>query len=93
MNLPKPTAYHTENVVYKIDLLVRVCETFEYHVTERKTNRSETYDISKIAKEMGGKKGDVSGHIVAHAIDGPSEAINIVPMNNTFNNSDKWRID
>ncbi len=84
--------YHMENVTYRIDEKGRVCEMFEYHVTRRLTNRCDSHGPMKsIAEALDGKKTDVGGHLVAHSIDGPSEAINIVPMDETFNNTGDWK--
>ena len=85
--------YHMENVTYRIDEKGRVCETFEYHVTKRQTNRNnERGSMKNIAMVFDGKETDIGGHLVAHSIDGPSEAINIVPMDNTFNKTGEWNI-
>lgn len=39
----------------------------------------------------GGKEGDDGGHLFAHQMNGPEEAINIVPMDASFNRKGKWR--
>ena len=81
-----------ENVSYKTDSIGRVCRTYERHTTKRATDRDDARgDLSKIAKSKGGMNGAVGGHIVAHNIDGPMEAINILPMDNTFNNKGGWK--
>ena len=86
------SVYHIENVSYKTDSIGRVCRTYERHTTKRATDRNEARgDLSKIAKSKGGMNGAVGGHIVAHSIDGPMEAINILPMDNTFNNKGDWK--
>ena len=70
--------YHIENVSYKTDSIGRVCRTYERHTTKRATDRDDVRgNLSKIAKSKGGMNGAVGGHIVAHNIDGPMEAINI----------------
>ena len=86
------SVYHIENVSYKTDSIGRVCRTYERHTTKRATDRDDARgDLSKIAKSKGGMNGAVGGHIVAHNIDGPMEAINILPMDNTFNNEGGWK--
>ena len=77
---------------YKTDSIGRVCRTYERHTTKRATDRDDARgDLSKIAKSKGGMNGAVGGHIVAHNIDGPMEAINILPMDYTFNNEGDWK--
>lgn len=86
------SVYHLENVSYLTDNIGRVCCTYERHITERQTDRNESRgELKSIALQKGGKDGDVGGHIVAHSIDGPTEAINILPMDEEFNNSGDWK--
>lgn len=84
--------YKIENAVYQTDTLGRVIGTYEHHVTHRETNRKESRpNYTNILNAMGKRDNDVAGHIVAHCIDGASEAINIVPMDKSFNNSQEWK--
>lgn len=84
--------YHLENVSYLTDSIGRVYCTYERHITERQTDRNESRgELKSIALQKGGKDGYVGGHIVAHSIDGPTEAINILPMDEEFNNSGDWK--
>lgn len=86
------SVYHLENVSYVTDCIGRVCCTYERHITEKRTDRNENHNVLKtIAKQKGGGDNDIGGHIVAHSIDGPTEAINILPMDKTFNNSGEWK--
>lgn len=84
--------YHLENVSYLTDSIGRVFCTYERHITERQTDRNESRgELKSIALQKGGMDGYVGGHIVAHNIDGPTEAINILPMDEEFNNSGDWK--
>lgn len=84
--------YHVENVTFITNSSGLVESVYEHHTTKRHTDRNEqrgTY--TSVIKRKGSLPNDVGGHIVAHSIDGPSEAINILPMNSLFNNSDEWK--
>lgn len=84
--------YHLENATYVTDNLGRVSDTYEHHVTERPTDRNdERCELKPIADAKGGLPNDVGGHIVAHNIDGATESINIVAMDNGFNNGGEWK--
>jgi len=84
--------YHLENVIYVTNNKGFVEYTYEYHTTKRYTDRNYARSsYSCVINEKGCKPDDVGGHIVAHCIDGPSEAINILPMNSTFNNGKEWK--
>lgn len=84
--------YHLENVIYVTNNKGFVEYTYEYHTTKRYTDRNYARpSYSYVINEKGCKPDDVGGHIVAHCIDGPSEAINILPMNSTFNNGKEWK--
>lgn len=86
------SVYHLENVSYLTDNIGRVCCTYERHITERLTDRNENHsELKSIALQKGGSNSDVGGHIVAHCIDGPTEAINILPVEKSFNNGGKWK--
>lgn len=86
------SVYHLENVSYLTDNIGRVCCTYERHITERLTDRNENHsELKSIALQKGGSNSDVGGHIVAHCIDGPTEAINILPMDESFNNGGIWK--
>ena len=62
------------------------------NTTKRHTDRNEQRGAyTSVIKIKGGLPNDVGGHIVAHSIDGPSEAINILPMDSSFNNCDEWK--
>lgn len=82
--------YHTENTIYVTDDKGRVMDTYEHH--EKGTvNRFGRPDLKDVLDSKGGGRNDVGGHIVAHNVDGASEAINIVPMDENFNNSGSWK--
>lgn len=84
--------YHTENATYTIDSEGRVVETFEHHDTKNAINRNDSRpDLKSVLNGKGRHSNDVGGHIVAHNVDGVSEAINIVPMNKYFNNAEDWK--
>lgn len=84
--------YHFENVIYEINEKGQVTKTHEHHVTERHTDRNEERgNLKAVADAKGGQSNDVGGHIVAHNIDGPTEAINILPMDSDFNNGKDWK--
>ena len=82
--------YHIENATYVTDDKGRVTDTYEHH--EKGTvNRFGRPDLNDVLDSKGGGRNDVGGHIVAHNVDGASEAINIVPMDENFNNSGSWK--
>ena len=84
--------YHVENVTFITNSFGFVENVYEHHTTKRHTDRNEQRGAyTKVIKIKGGLPNDVGGHIVAHSIDGPSEAINILPMNSSFNNCDEWK--
>ena len=84
--------YHVENVTYITNSSGLVEYVYEHHTTKRHTDRNEQRGAyTSVIKIKGGLPNDVGGHIVAHSIDGPSEAINILPMDSSFNNCDEWK--
>lgn len=84
--------YHVENVTFITNSVGFVENVYEHHTTKRHTDRNEQRGAyTSVIKMKGGLPNDVGGHIVAHCIDGPSEAINILPMDSSFNNCDEWK--
>lgn len=84
--------YHFENATYVINDLGQVKTVYEYHITSRSTDRNEDRgELKTVCDAKGGLLDDVGGHIVAHSIDGATESINIVPMNDAFNNGKDWK--
>ena len=84
--------YHFENVVYDTDDKGRVSDIYEHHAPERQTDRNEGRgNLKPISDAKDGRSTDVGGHFVAHNVDGPTEAINIVPMDEQFNNGKEWK--
>lgn len=84
--------YHFENVTYVTNEYGQVKTVYEHHVTSRPTDRNEERgDLKSVCDAKGGLASDVGGHIVAHNIDGPTEAINIIPMDKDFNNGGEWK--
>ena len=84
--------YHVENVTFITNSVGFVENVYEHHTTKRHTDRNEQRGAyTSVIKIKGGLPNDVGGHIVAHSIDGPSEAINILPMDSSFNNCDEWK--
>lgn len=82
--------YHLENVTYVIDDKGRVNETYEVHSAKNPTDRCDARpQLKTVSDAKGGRDSDVGGHIVAHNVDGPTEAINIVPMDAGFNNDER----
>lgn len=78
--------------IYKTDKLGRVVETNtdlkKASMVKRSSKRgSQAHNCAA----KGGRKGDHGGHLIASEINGPEEAINIVPMSAKFNTSGKWR--
>ena len=84
--------YHLENATYVTDNLGRVSDTYEHHVTERPIDRNDSRcELKSVADAKDGLPNDVGGHIVAHNVDGATEAINIVAMDEEFNNCGEWK--
>ena len=84
--------YHVENVTFITNSVGFVENVYEHHTTKRHTDRNEQRGAyTNVIMIKGGFPNDVGGHIVAHSIDGPSEAINILPMDSSFNNCDEWK--
>lgn len=84
--------YHFENATYVTNDLGQVTTVYEYHITERHTDRNEGRgELKSVSDAKGGLLNDVGGHLVAHNIDGPTESINILPMNEDFNNGGEWK--
>lgn len=84
--------YHFENATYVTNDMGQVETVYEYHITSRATDRNEERgELKSVCDAKGGLSDDVGGHIVAHNIDGVTEAINIVPMNDSFNNGGEWK--
>lgn len=84
--------YHVDGAfIFKTDSLGRTIITLEnLHSTKNIDRRGHSsFDEITIAKD--GKSTDVGGHIVANNVKGPTEAINIVPMDGSFNNSGNWK--
>lgn len=78
--------------VYKTDKLGRVVETNSNLAKASKVKRSaKRGSQADNCRAKGGKKGDEGGHLIAHELNGPEEAINIVPMPATFNKTGEWR--
>lgn len=78
--------------IYKTDKLGRVVETnTDLNKASKVKRSSKRGSQANNCAAKGGKKGDHGGHLIASEINGPEEAINIVPMSAKFNTSGKWR--
>lgn len=84
--------YHFENATFVTNDKGQVTTVYEHHDSSRETDRNDARgELKSVSDAKGGLPNDVGGHIVAHNIDGPTEAINILPMNEDFNNSGEWK--
>jgi len=84
--------YHVDGAfIFNTDSLGRTISTLENLHSAKNIDRRghSSFDEITIAKD--GKANDVGGHIVANNVKGPTEAINIVPMDSSFNNSGNWK--
>ena len=84
--------YHVDgSFIFKTDNLGRTISSIENLTEAIKLNRGGHSRLDIIAKEKNGLLNDVGGHIIANNVNGPTEAINIVPMDYDFNNSGQWK--
>lgn len=84
--------YHVDGAfLFKTDSYGRTISTIENLHSAKSIDRRghSSFDEITIAKD--GKATDVGGHIIANNVNGPTEAINIVPMDSSFNNSGDWK--
>lgn len=79
--------------IYNTDSFGRTKSTIEYlnSAPKRKRGGHDSKEFVKITASKDGKATDDGGHIVAHNVQGPNEAINIVPMDSSFNKTGDWR--
>ena len=84
--------YNVDGVfMFKTDSLGRTISTIENLHSAKNIGRGGHSSFDKITFAKDGKTTDVGGHIIANNVNGPSEAINIVPMDTSFNNSGDWK--
>ena len=89
--MPSMTFYVDGVFIFKTDSLGRTIGTIENLHSAKNIGRGGHSSFDKITFSKDGKKSDVGGHIIANNVNGPSEAINIVPMDSSFNNSGEWK--
>lgn len=84
--------YHLGNITYQTDCYGRVIAVSEDYTKKMKFERRSGRGVLKtISNQKDGRDSDIGGHIVAHNINGASEAINIVAMDRDFNNGGEWK--
>ena len=84
--------YHVDGAfIFKTDSLGRTVSSIENLHSARNIDRRGHSSFDEITFAKDGKATDVGGHIVANNVNGPTEAINIVPMDSSFNNSGEWK--
>lgn len=84
--------YHVDGAfIFKTDSLGRTVSSLENLHSARNIDRRGHSSFDEITFAKDGKATDVGGHIVANNVNGPTEAINIVPMDSSFNNSGEWK--
>jgi hypothetical protein len=83
--------YHLENVIYLTDSHGRVIAVSEDYTTDFRYKRRPHGELKAVCNAKEGRDSDVGGHIVAHNINGASEAMNIVAMDGDFNNGGEWK--
>ena len=84
--------YHVDGAfIFKTDSLGRTISSLENLHSARNIDRRGHSSFDEITLAKNGKATDVGGHIVANNVNGPTEAINIVPMDSSFNNSGEWK--
>ena len=85
-------SYHVDGAfILKTDSLGRTMYSIENLHSAKSIGRGGHSSFSEITFAKGGNTTDVGGHIIANNVNGPSEAINIVPMDSSFNNSGDWK--
>ena len=89
--MPSMTYYVDGAFIFKTDSLGRTIGTIEYLHSAKNIGRGGHSSFDDITFAKNGKTTDVGGHIIANNVNGPSEAINIVPMDSSFNNSGNWK--
>jgi len=89
--MPSMTFYVDGVFIFKTDSLGRTIGTIENLHSAKNIGRGGHSSFDKITFSKDGKISDVGGHIIANNVNGPSEAINIVPMDSSFNNSGDWK--
>ena len=89
--MPSMIYYVDGAFMFKTDSLGRTIGTIEYLHSAKNIGRGGHSSFDKITSAKDGKTTDVGGHIIANNVNGPSEAINIVPMDSSFNNSGDWK--
>lgn len=84
--------YHVDGAfMFKTDSLGRTISSFENLHSAKSIDRRGHSSFEEITVAKEGKASDVGGHIIANNVNGPTEAINIVPMDSSFNNSGEWK--
>lgn len=84
--------YHVDGAfIFKTDSLGRTVSSIENLYSARNIDRRGHSSFDEITFAKDSKATDVGGHIVANNVNGPTEAINIVPMDSSFNNSGEWK--
>lgn len=91
--MPSIRYYIDGAFVFMTDSLGRTKSTIENlnSAPKRKRGGHDSKEFVKIKIRKDGKATDDGGHIVAHNVQGPNEAINIVPMDSSFNKTGDWR--
>ena len=85
-------SYHVDGAfILKTDSLGRTIYSIENLHSAKSIGRGGHSSFDEITFVKDGKATDVGGHIVANNVNGPTEAINIVPMDSSFNNSGEWK--
>ena len=85
-------SYHVDGAfILKTDSLGRTIYSIENLHSAKSIGRGGHSSFDEITFAKDGKTTDVGGHIIANNVNGPSEAINIVPMDSSFNNSGEWK--
>ena len=84
--------YHVDGAfIFKTDSLGRTIASIENLHSAKSIHRGSHSSLYKIKRSKNGEENDVGGHIIANNVNGPTEAINIVPMASCFNNSGEWK--
>ena len=92
INLMPLKEYHVDGAfIFRTDSIGRVIGTHENLTVAKYINRGGHSQLKTISNLKGGCKNDIGGHIIANNVNGPTEAINIVPMDSDLNNSGEWK--
>ncbi len=79
-------------LTYITDAVGRTSRIEEHYENGVLMHRSdERGELKSVSNSKDGLPDDVGGHLIANNVGGPTEAINIVPMNKDFNNGGQWK--